>query len=177
MKKQTFMYFAFLSLILFSCKSNELTREKAKEIIITKNNFPSFQKKEFQTSSYHISVNRDVPTFEKLQQAGLITYNLDDLYLTAEFTEKGKEFVVSQERKGYYVDKFVDVKVAILSFGEVTGIQKMSEKNIAEVSYTVNRTCTPFGQYLFNYSDGVVTQKAIFKQYDDGWRMEANNNN
>ena len=176
MKQFLILSVTCLIVLLTSCKSNELTREKAKEVILSKTTFPIYQKGEFQTSSYNALVSLDVPKFEKLQQAGYITYTLDGWSLTAELTDKGKQFILGVERKGYYADKFVPVKTCTLEFGEVTGILNIPEQNKAEVNYTVKRTSTPFGQYLFNLSDGEMPHKATFKKYDDGWRMEGNIN-
>jgi len=172
MKHLISIILVLLTVFFISCKSNELTREKAKELILAKASFPTTEKGEFQSSSYNALVGLDVPKFEKLKQAGVITYNHDGWYLTAEFTDLGKTFIMGPVTKGNYADKFVDVKTAEINFGEVTGIKSFPEQNMAEVTYTINKKLTPFGLYLFNQKDGLVNKKATFQKYDDGWRLD-----
>jgi hypothetical protein len=69
-----------------------------------------------------------------------------------------------------------EIKICDHVFGDITGIQTDEQAGTSIVEYTVKRTnWTPFGEYYRQqnpqlYPD-IVALKAIFKRYDDGWRL------
>lgn len=174
--KTVFIYSTICLALLTSCKSKELTREQAKEAILQKIKFPTYEKGDFEAVFYNVSAHLDVPQFEKLQQAGYITYNLDGWWRTAQITEQGKQYVLGPSEDRGYGRTYIPVKTSVFEFGEVTGIQNFPDQNMTEVTYTVKRTTTPFGKYLFGETDGYLDRKAIFRKFDDGWRMDNSRN-
>lgn len=175
----------YLSVILFLATScGKLSRSKAKEEIIKVYNLPKDEIKLFTvrdgTPSNHITEKNF--KYKELQDEGLLTYYYEDGFgywgtLKATLTEKGKQFASYEKNK---VDAFnfgdadnVNLIVAKLEFGEITGIQEIKQLNSALVSYTLLRKdITPFGKIAFNLKEETIPYTATFTKYDDGWRIQ-----
>jgi hypothetical protein len=189
--------------IFFSSCGNDLSRSKAKDAIIAKYNLPSKETKEIPKSYYVSQYNeggflppvglwngenypKHKNTLDMWQSQGLITLQeMDDresnglhwVYKKIDLTEKGKKFLISDEK-----EKFI-VQTCELEFGEVTGIRIQEQAKIAEVEFTLNRVnCSPFTETRYgshsaydkswDYTRDPYKRKISFSLYDDGWRIE-----
>jgi len=158
--------FIILIASLFSSCSSNLTRNNAEAMIREKFHLPGTETRNlnlgFEAQYYSID-------YDKLENEGLLVLtkmmggNIDHSTLT----EKAKEYAV-----GNVQNSQVQIKVAVLEFGEITGIVEQKGSNIAEVKYNlVRKNITPFGQ-AFKLNEGTISKEIIFTKYDDGWRIE-----
>lgn len=160
-------------LLLSGCDSNKLSRAQAEKLIRAFHKFPIDEIGKFQTS---FPDNSGAGSLEKLQTEGLLTYTknftgLGGYWFYATLTEKGKQYATSEEY-GDNFNKYVDVKVSKLDFGEITGIIEYKESNTAVVNYTyIRKDLTPFGKIQFNLQEGANPYTHTFTKYDDGWRL------
>ncbi len=176
----------YLSVILFLATScGKLSRSKAKEEIIKKYNLPKDEIKAFTIidgTMYKDLTEKDFK-FKELQDEGLLTYYYEGGTgffgtLKATLTEKGKQFVSLEKYKVGALDAFaavdkININVAKLEFGEITGIQEIKQLNSAQVSYTMLRKdITPFGKIAFKLTEESIPCTATFTKYDDGWRIQ-----
>lgn len=168
------MFFLLVLISLFNgCSNDNLTRGKAEMLIRELKNFPYYEIKRFETSFPRHSATS---TIDKLQSEELITYHeyftgLGGYWISVGLTEKGKQYASSDE-KGDSFERYIDVKVATLDFGEVTGILYQKELNTATVNYTyIRKDLTPFGKIAFNLTEGPITETHTFTKYDNGWRI------
>lgn len=173
-----------MSLSLVQCQSNlfknELTREKAKEIIAKQ--YPQDDHGVFLSSLPNVAAlyGIDITIYNQMENNGLIIFSKPSMFGSKNvmLTNKGKNFFIKKDRErlpdGIVVDIYY-VKTAILKFGEITGIVNVSQ-NIAKVEYTVIiDDLTPFGQIL-GANPGVMNQTANFMLYDNGWRIAEDKN-
>ena len=185
MKNKLYLIIIAILVIAFSSCSDNLSRSKAEKLIKAKYQLPKDEITDFiiwdETFSCLSSTKWQLLD---LQNKGLLTYSeIINSYGVAggckgDLTAKGKEYAVSDiyndvDNNGvHFADKKINVKVAKLEFGEITGIQEMKQFNTAEVSYTlVRKDITPFGE-VFKCVEGKENKTATFKKYDDGWRIE-----
>lgn len=175
MKKSTVIILIICSSCLISCNQN-LSREKAKNLIVEKYKLPKDVIETFYVIDGTLGKRFSYDEYEALQKEGLLnfTYERGSSTFYSELTEKGKQYAVSGvfDTDNMYI-KGVNVKVASLDFGEITGIVERKEYNMAEVSFTlVPSNVTPFGSIAFQYNGSAISQTATFIKYDDGWRIE-----
>lgn len=185
---------ALAAMLICSCSGNNLSRQKAGELISRQMKLPapqtialgSYFKRAYSdpaSGPFGISAAclvsgggksySDVEKFlAELQTKGLITIGerkehqgeCNYLYATADLTEAGKKYLVKES------DGAHEVKVYDIDLGEVTGIQFNEQLKTAEADYTLKITnITPFGG---NVSTEPVYRKASFALYDDGWRIK-----
>lgn len=173
----------FLSFALFSCGNDDLSHSEAKAQILQSYDFPKVETNRLIVLDRTTGIQNTVNKMNKFQQKGLLTYYIKQPQISsgfgrvsvggnsraaiAELTNKGRKYVVS-EKKGDYLLSYYIVKVSELNFGEITSIKIYKEFNIAEVTYTLKRKITPFGNGMSN----TIGKMAKFAKYDDGWRME-----
>lgn len=180
MKKNLPIAILPLFLFLFSC-SNDLSRDKAKDLIVQKYNLPQTETvklgksylKKYQNLNGIYNETGYSGAKEKLDallsqglitigesQSGTIGYGLM-FYATVMLTDEGKKYLIKEDEKDY------EMKSNEIAFGEITGIQ-VNEKS-AEVDYTLQRVnFTPFGN---SSSKDIMTERQFFALYDDGWRI------
>jgi hypothetical protein len=100
----------------------------------------------------------------KMTETSSKTGRCHSLGVTPTLTDEGKKYLVSQS------DGVSEVKAYDLEFGEVTGIQINEQLKVAEVDYTLNKVnITPFGWEPVTQI--TITRKAVFRLFDDGWRI------
>jgi len=198
-------------LFMFGC-SKELSRDESKKLIIQKYNFPYDETREInlfqQTSTEFKSTSGDahnIPPKQgvmlNLEQAGLITYNIERTsFNTREVWWDGplgfsapNETVRNAHRQKGYRQEFITketynhignltekgrqylaaggVKVAKIEFGEITGIVERKEFNIAEVNFTERRQDITPFGRALNIYEETFNRSATFTRYDDGWRI------
>lgn len=112
-----------------------------------------------------------------MKKLGFLDYSFEGespskYHAKARLTEKGSQFVVSKVvDQGYFSE--VEVKVAKIEFGEITGIQEVKIGDLVSyfVEYTVKRTnINLFGKIVNDLDEKTVKKKVKFTKFDDGWR-------
>lgn len=207
----------YLIVILFlfqSCKNN-LTREKAKDLILQKKNFPIEDFREI-TLSYDRegtvnvmdTAQKTLPDkdelLSKLEKSGIITYTVEVTYselvnetwwkgglgfrLNSEETKQEwrqeginpvytlRQYyhhngILTDKGKQYSADGY-QFKIAETDFGEVTGILENQALNMTEVKYSKVYIPNEIGTLVFNKQIDSSQNTAVFRKYDDGWRVE-----
>jgi hypothetical protein len=177
MKISILIALSTLILLMSSC-SDDLSRSRAKELIIAKSKLPMVESEYFdQVLDESLPQARAIlEGYRKLEADGYITVSKCECgfgqaaYCT-EFTDKGKAFITGKGHYGGVCSQPIPMRVAELEFGEVTGIRREGESTKAIVSYTIRRKdITPFGVFL--KLEAVIQGPDItFAKYDDGWRM------
>jgi hypothetical protein len=170
---QSFVLIIF-TISLFSCSGN-LSRSTAEKQIREKLHIPGpeLEKINLGLENEHFTVE----IYTKLESEGLMLCNkfafgVGNIH-DSELTEKGKEYAVgSIQHDNLWGNDYIQVRIADLDFGEITGIVEHKGSNISEVKFTlVRKNITPFGK-AFNLSKGYIASTATFTKYDDGWRIE-----
>jgi len=190
---------ASVSIFMYSCKSDELTRSEAENLIKLKYSLPKDETKEFnfrenagKTVYYdffddkhdHYELNTVKPVngaFAMLENEGLIKINkVKESTAGGPYKDPYGRYILYRDLH-YYDAIFTDkakpycigstVKVATIEFGGITGIIERKELNIAEVDYTeIRKNITPFGK-AYNLNEEILNRKITFTKYDDGWRI------
>ena len=164
-------FYVLIALLLVSCGSEELTREKAAEIISKK--YPkTIDWEVFTADPRHAT--RALET--KLEDEGYIKIQRTQSAADAgkpfiSFTDKGAKYLLpaTEKDKQYNVQR---VKVGELHFKEITSVQEQGDGKQATVEYTVEHMhITPFAQLSHYKLEGVKKEKALFALSDDGWTM------
>lgn len=163
--------FIVVALLLISCGSKKLTREKAAELIKAK---------------YPRTIDWDVYTADpkharwvlesKLEQDGYVTLKTKQTFAEIGdpfifFTDKAKPFLMDtpEKDKKYHIQK---VKLAEQHFDEITGMQLLKNDQKAIVEYTlVYKNVSPFVAISTLKIVPKENRKAYFALYDDGWRL------
>src|SRR5687768_11758207 len=124
----------------WGCSSDKLTRGKAEKLIKEMEKFPRDEINDFIIESTNYgSASLTAAKFQKFQSEGLLTYTFEQPGFFggggafATLTDKGKKYVVSDKYVKYQGsgETMVNVKVAKLDFGEITGIVEYKESNTA----------------------------------------------
>lgn len=167
----------FLTFLLTSCEE-KLTRENAKEKITSQLNLPLDEIKSFKVDDYTYFADKTAKQYNELKGLGLLkNYTFkgefpSQYHAKADFTDEGNKYVVSEVRNQGYFDE-VDVKVAKIEFGEITGIKEIKIGDLISysVEYTLKRNeINPFGKIVYNLEERIVKRTILFSKYDDGWR-------
>jgi hypothetical protein len=161
-----------VSLCSIGCSTNELTRDKAADIL--KKDFPK---------PYEFKLYTSVPEQAKLafdselEEQGLIT-----VVRVQEVADIGKPFIHFTEKAQPYLLETSEedirrniqiVKIADVEFGEVTGVKSDASGKTAIVEFTTELTnLTPFaGLMPRKIKKTTANNTATFSLYDDGWRL------
>ena len=184
MKAHKIFKIAFLIMVfptLWSCSSDKLTRAKAEQLIKELHKFPCDEIEGFVIESTSwTSADYSAMDFKKLAAEGILTYTYKPVGFMggggafATLTEEGKKYVTSDKYKdpSNPDGMTINVKIAKLDFGEITGIIEYKESNTAVVNYTyVRKDLTPFGKIKSNFHTGPNNFSHTFTKYDDGWRI------
>lgn len=181
------MGLALGTMLICSC-SNDLSRQKAAELISKQQKLPTIETiqlgKSYLKESRHDSWGVCMVIGDKysdsgvkerldgLQAKGLISIGekkqhdgeCNYVWATVELTNEGKKYLV-KDADGEY-----QIKVNELTFGEITGIQIHEQFKVAEAGYTLRRiNITPFGSSI---STVPINRNATFALFDDGWRIK-----
>lgn len=177
-------------LLTLSCgESKELTREKAKEVI--SKNYPKVvtgnMKKEIliltnlheiQSHPWVNSTIAEANRYKHLVDENLIEFvnprnyslfNMQGITYNVQLSPKTINLLVNQDVNN------INVKIAEITFSEITGIVKDASGRAATVEYNVEETnYTPFAEYLGSQERKGLKMKMVehFLLYDDGWRLE-----
>ena len=167
------------------CNSNNLSRSKAKNLIVKAYGLPHSESveliKEYYVSQHSSGWSTGLISSERysdhkkeldeLQSKGVITVgdtthygnDIDFTYALIKLTDEGKKYLIRDDG-----DKFI-LKACEVVFGEITGIQIQEQDKVAEANYTlIRKNITPFGS---NDSQGKENRTASFSLFDDGWRI------
>ncbi len=191
--KQFICLFSIISMAFFSScgNSNNLSREKAKDLIIATHNLPSYK-----TEGIHLKIKANCSVmdqngniiedefcasnkknYELLRDKGLITYSestteKDGTYLNILLTPEAEKYLVETKKDtGQYSSPLNDayiVKTLMFEFGEITGIKMNEQQKTADVDFTIKRTGSPFA---YDKETKLINEHATFSLYDDGWRI------
>jgi hypothetical protein len=174
-----------------ACGSGNLTREKAEELIRAKGKLPQTDHMiemypacervcdgHAENSVPHCGPDALSASSKLLLGEGLFTIAYDGNTSRMTITSKGKQYAKGEPFRSYYgLCATQQVWASMLEFGAVTGIAEGADSKSATVEYTLERKPTPFGTILgrlanVNVGPETVPQKASFRKYDDGWRIE-----
>ena len=173
LKKISLFVFVFF---LLGC-NDQLSRDEAKEKIINELKLPFDEIKSFKIEDNTYFANQTAVQYELLKNLGFLDYSFEGefpskYHAKARLTEKGSQFVVSEVvDQGYFSE--VEVKVAKIEFGEITGIQEVKLGDLVSyfVEYTVKRTnINSFGIIVHDLDEKTIKKKVKFTKFDDGWR-------
>ncbi|MDQ0109117.1 hypothetical protein [Chitinophaga terrae (ex Kim and Jung 2007)] len=164
-------FYALIALLLVSCGSQQLTKEKAAEIISKK---------------YPKTIGWEVFTADPKHAARALESKLEDegyikITKTQSLADAGKPFISFTERAGPYLLPVTDkdkeysiqrVKVSELHFKEITNVMEQADGKQAVVEYSVeHRHTTPFAQLSHYKLEGVKMEQAKLALTDEGWKM------
>ncbi|MBL0202354.1 MAG: hypothetical protein IPP81_20015 [Chitinophagaceae bacterium] len=164
----------FLFSSLFSCNKLELSREEAAKMLKSQLNLPKDEIKKIllrdETGSFNMTRN----FLKDLQNSGLVSMESPTGYPNATITENGMKYVKSKPHStGNPYETGIDVLVASIDFGEITGIIINEGAKTAQVDYTLIRKVTPFGSSRqFKLQESPSNESKLFRKYDDGWRIQ-----
>jgi hypothetical protein len=174
----------FIIPVLWGCgDSDKLSRSKAEKLIKAFHKFPSDEIEAFEISYTYLGYDMRRSTMEELQKEGFLTYSEYPAGLASgisgDLTDNGAKYAIGSKHPAKTqfggddnYTKIVDVKVAKMDFGEITGILEYKESNTAVVNYTyIRKDITPFGKIGFNLKEGKYNYSHTFTKYDDGWRI------
>jgi len=177
--------------MLFSC-SNNLSRGKAKELIIQKMHLPQIETtkmlKRYLDHSWGDMGFFSMPKvcyvvgdqysdvkgrLDDLQAKGVINITQSEEYndgchfvwKNVNLTDEGKKYLVADANGEY------ELRTSELAFGQVTGIQVNEQFKVAEANFTIRRVnATPFADNdVSRITD--IDNAVNFSLYDDGWRI------
>ncbi|MBV7530424.1 hypothetical protein [Chitinophaga sp. sic0106] len=164
-------FYALIALLLVSCGSQQLTKEKAAEIISKK---------------YPKTIDWEVFTADPKHAARALDSKLEDegyikIAKTQSLADAGKPFISFTDRSGPYLLPVTDkdkeysiqrVKVSELHFKEITDVVEQADGKQTIVEYTVeHRHNTPFAKLSHYKLEGEKKERAVFTLADDGWKM------
>jgi hypothetical protein len=188
-----FLITVLASIILISGCSKDLSRDKAREIIINHFKYPIPVTKELDIGTKIMANQMSPKWLESLKHDGLIDYIYHQPFglnhvVSVSLTDKGKKYVIADRGTRGWPNagqKFVNVKFAEKQFVEITGIRTSGDKKEAVVEYTWKyANLSPFSkgwkdESLFGALAGSAgyDEKKTYKEevylvlYDDGWRI------
>jgi hypothetical protein len=166
----------------FGCAKNELTKEKAKNIIAEHYNYPKpvyrglmvGKKSHYYGKAMEEQKQKMINNiFDPLVKEGLIRYNLyPEGDIDVLITEEGKKFIEGTVRNDR--PDTVNIKVAEKLLVDVTDIVS-EDSSGAQVEYTWKYgKITPFGKYMKGdkWKSTELNKESIkMKLYDDGWKV------
>lgn len=190
-KLTTLLLLSMSCLLLFSC-SKDLSRDKAKDLIVKKYGLPNYETSKinkeylklweclykmrdweggcigcgaFPENLTQFQNNRLIVIGQKnIQGINGWTGNLQSwLVYTITLTDEGKKYLINETAQEF------EFKTCDLCFGEITGIQMQEQFKVATANYTIIRKTTPFG---INISQAPENRTANFSLFDDGWRIQ-----
>jgi hypothetical protein len=185
--------------ILTSC-SSKLDREKAKELIIQKFNFPTTITDKFprgetnymgslggsNTSDIQYLSEKGFMNLKRLPDKQDMFFHYISYYI--DLTPEGLKYKKGETSDEKGVSYFI-MQVAEKQFVEITGIQDINDGKSKQVDFTWRYNLTPFGtalnlrneqlnqsdEFMKNrpvYNDGqVFADKALFSKSDEGWQI------
>jgi hypothetical protein len=177
-------------LILTSCSSKEITRERAADLIRNNENFKEAEGEKLLTGNFCYDWRnlRDAYNYTPLESSGLLRVNdLGDggcgsmwlkrynVELTSRGVAKASSWTTSDD-KGWATDAqnatTYFIPTANKELVEVTGITKESEGNLAEAEFTWKWAPTDEAETFGKTPTTEIQQgRAALQLYDDGWRV------
>ncbi|MBS4060988.1 MAG: hypothetical protein KG029_11370 [Bacteroidetes bacterium] len=156
----------FLSSAFLFSSCNNLSREKAKKIVLSK------IKKDDRVIIFHVSmsrgriekvtINTGRENLTKLIEKGYVTLDNDNYHIT--LTDKVKPYTQIINRMGQ------EVHISVANFKDIniTGIQ--GNDNYKKVEYEVIYELNALGKEI-NYAENIIWNDDMdLQKYDDGWR-------
>ena len=110
----------------------------------------------------------------ELEKLGLISVLYEGNSSRISITQKGHQYsdgspIPTSFSRGnrHFEATSVDVWVATIEFGSVTGISEPDQSNRVTVEFTTMLKPTPFA----SFAPVSQPRRAVFRKYDDGWRL------
>lgn len=156
--------FLFLLVMLTSCGSEKLDRDKAADLIKEFYDYPRVEVGKIDVSS------------KQLRQDGWGymkgNYGMTYFY----FHEPALPYILHPSNKGYDINidgsRGIEVIANCHNFEEVTGIALDEATKTAKVEFTCHRMgVTPLGELVGRKNGEVVNYSVNMQLYDDGWRI------
>ncbi|MCX6231139.1 MAG: hypothetical protein NTZ33_06305 [Bacteroidetes bacterium] len=182
--KLSIVFLFSISFFLLSSCSKDLSRDKAKQMIIQKYNFPLLKTINIDARHrYEYFGGSEMVQLNNFVSLGLVTQKKVNEYIPSvgaawdfidvSLTEEGKKYFVNEIQDNsddLYGRKYV-VKAYEIDFDEITGIEIQEQSKKARVLYTLKKVnVTPFGN-LNEKSSTELNQVESFTLFDDGWRI------
>ncbi|MBS0027095.1 hypothetical protein [Chitinophaga hostae] len=163
--------YILITVFFVSCSSNELTKEKAAEVIAKK---------------YPKVLDWEIFTADPQHAAGALKTKLEDegyirIQKTQSLADAGKPFIsftdkaalymlpVTESDKKYSIQR---VKISELHFKEVVDVKTQPDGKQATVEYTVeHQHNTPFAELSHYKLEGIKKEKAVLMLSDSGWTL------
>jgi len=172
--KNIHLFAIFIYILISSCSSEKLDREKAFQLIKENRHYPK-------AAPYYI-FTADPKFARKMLDAGLEDDGMLKITRTQKlsevgnpligFTDKAKPYLLETSEKDR-ADKIQLVKLADENLEEITGIQMLDGDKKAVVEYTTSyKNPTPFAVLAEHRLKEKKEKIANFSLYDDGWRLE-----
>ena len=161
----------FVVLTMVSCKQLKMTNKEAQTLVAQTLNLP-------QKFSKKVAGTADIgDESDELKKAGYITKSgnwVDGYYLNV--TDMGKQYLVSIGKDAVYGTSTLTFKTLDIDFGEITGVAINKDQETATVRFTLKATnVTPIGRIIVRNIDGPKNGELVFKKFDNGWQLAANN--
>lgn len=176
MRKITFLL--CIGLLMLSSCSDELTRDKAENILTETFNYPYAEFHQFNVEKNRLQATTPAHVNE-LAEMGLVdrvpyTSKYGHNYYQSAYSEKAKQYLkpnTTLTTSGYLTGDFA---VGTVNIKEVTGIQFNEDKTKATVEYSTYRdNFTPFSNRSSydEWRSEIKNESVEFSLYDDGWRV------
>lgn len=176
MKNTQILISFMLILLLVSCDSKKLTREKAKEIIIEIYDYPNIHYINVGSEFYCWKLNgfnKRAIDNNLLSKKRTFSSNKNCWFTKITPTRLGKPFLIeklkSKEESVTYENVYMLSKA---SFDKITGIKISDGATSADVIFSIRHTnVTPFGTLQNLKENGTQEFTVQFELFDDGWRI------
>jgi hypothetical protein len=163
----------FISILLFTSCGNSLSRGKAEKLLIKEyKSFPAVEV--FEIDFNYSQTKEHSKVLEKIQSKGIIINS--EYYMggtgSYDVTETGKKYVFSKRINSFQNTAYSFVTNSFV-FIEIIGIRVNEQDKTAIVSWKGKTIgVTPFGEYFGFKENDEVGFNTLFKQFDDGWRID-----
>lgn len=167
-----------------SCSSDELTKEKVKELYkeCSKKGNNQYAEKRITLGNKTVLNTRLKPqnseeNYTKLKEEGLINFKklgtsfMGQPQYSISLTEKGKSYISETKKDGTWTKTWV--KCFSLELNEILEIHEIPEQNIASIKITLKKVNkTPFIVLMNKENNDDLIEKTIgLKKTTDGWKL------
>ncbi|MBF0587458.1 hypothetical protein INT02_11195 [Prosthecochloris sp. N2] len=180
---------AVFSVILLTACSNDLSRIKAKSLIVKHNNFPISEyyeleknhfkmlektgaviaapmKKEVEEILQYLENNKLIEIQRKRKESSTWMGRYVGHKMMVFIPKKNKKYILKENKHSY------NLKTCDINFHKITGIKTYNDYNYAEVEYELKReNWTPFGEFFKTKKPSIIKKNVTMVLYDDGWRI------
>lgn len=184
-----YIFYVALLLAMSSCEK-KLTRDEATNLIRGYNRFPipvvAHLPKYYGWAARAYPLTKEITDYinmvEKLQRKNLVNYNeefepnpfIPQKIIKVTLTPEGRKYFVSEDQWNYFL------KIGELDLETISGMIESDQPNKhIDIEYQTSvKNDTPFYEELSYFDHKAITggaRKATIVKYDDGWRVQKNN--